>query len=90
MNLRLQTKVINITVNILLEYGFYSVPYSKAELEELDRRNKKLAKRMMKISIRCSTFLLFTNGKNREIGIRSLYDLYIEINIVDLLDLLNY
>jgi hypothetical protein len=45
VDMRIQSKVINIVVNIPLEYGFYSIPYNKKELEEIDIKNKKTLKK---------------------------------------------
>jgi hypothetical protein len=44
----------------------------KQELEELDRKNKKLAKKMMKISIKYSSLLIFIEEKKKGLEIRIL------------------
>lgn len=87
---RLQIKAINVAVNTPLEYTFHSVPYSKKELIELEIKNKKVAKRMLKISVRCPTTLLYLRNKSGGMGIRGLWNLYTEINIADLLDVINF
>jgi hypothetical protein len=71
MDLQLQMIVINIAINTLLEYGFYIVSYTKQKLV-LDRKNKKLAKRLMKILIKCPSSLIFIERKKERLGIRKL------------------
>jgi hypothetical protein len=87
---RIKGKLINIVVNTPLEYGFHSVPYTKEEIEEINIKNKKLLKGMMKISIRCPTSLLKMEVRKGGMGWRDLWDLYCEINIGDLGNVMNF
>lgn len=87
---RIQIKTINTIANTPLEYGFHAVPYTEKELEEIDKKNKEGAKRILKISTRCPTKFLFMDNKNGGMGIRSAKDLYFEINTTDLMECLNY
>jgi len=87
---RILQKVVNVAINTPLEYGFHSVPYKKAELQRLEVKNKQLVKRIWQVSKQCPTSMVFGP---REIGgmeIRSLRDLYTEILITDLMELINF
>lgn len=87
---RVKTKLINIVANTPLEYGFHSVPYTEEEINELNGENKKLAKRMFRVSIQCPTTLLKMDPKEGGMGVRDLWEIYKEINIGDLGDVLNF
>jgi hypothetical protein len=86
---RVKSKLINVVANTPLEYRFYSVPYTKEKIKELDVKNKKLLKKMMNISIRCLSSLLKMKIKEGGMGLRDLWDVYKEINIGDLGDVSN-
>jgi len=87
---RILQKVVNITINTPLEYGFHSVPYKKAELKKLDVKNKQLIKRIWQISRQCPTSLIFGPKGIGGLEIRSLKDLYGEILVTDLMELINF
>jgi hypothetical protein len=87
---RVQKKLINTLVNILLEYIFHSILYLKEEVKKLDVINKKAAKKKIGVSIRCPIFMLFLDRRNREWGLKSLWETYKETNIADLLNIINY
>jgi ribonuclease HI len=87
---RIKGKLINVIANTPLEYRFHSVLYSEEEINKLNIKNKKLLKRMMGISIRCPTSLLKMEVKGGGMGWRDLWDIYKEINIGDLGDVLNF
>lgn len=87
---RVQLKTINTIANTPLEYGFHNVPYNEEELNKLDIKNKRVIKKILNISVRCPTSLIFMRKEDGGMGIRSLKDLYAEINITDLFEVLNF
>jgi hypothetical protein len=87
---RIQTKILKIIANTPLEYGFYSVPYTKEEIDKLEKRNKKKLKQLMKISQCCPSSLLYLPIEKRGMGLRNLWDLYKKINVADLGEMINF
>jgi len=83
-------KVVNVAINTPLEYGFHSVPYKKTELQKLDVKNKQLVKQIWQISRQCPTSMIFGPKRIGGLEIRSLKDLYGEILVTDLMELINF
>jgi hypothetical protein len=69
IDIRVQSKIINIIANTLLEYSFYSISYTEDEIDKLEKRNQK---QMMKISQRCPSSLLYILMENERIGLKNL------------------
>jgi hypothetical protein len=90
VDMRVQAKVLNVAVNTSLEYGFHTVHYNRKELERLDRKNKRVIKRMMRISIMCPSSIIHLREDRGGLGLRKLWDLYREINLSDLMEVMNF
>lgn len=82
--------MINIAINTPLEFGFHSVPYKKAELQQLDVKNKRLIKKIWQISMQSPTSLICGPKDIERMELRRLEHLYREILITDLMELINF
>ncbi len=87
---RVQLKIINIVINTAVEYEFHIVTYTNEELDKIDRKNKALVKRIMKISIQCPTSAIFMSKEKGGLGIRSVREIYKEISLSDWYNQINF
>ncbi len=87
---RVQLKIINMVINTAVEYGFHIVTYTNEELDRIDRKNKALVKRIMRISIQCPTSAIFMSKEKGGLGIRSVRETYKEISFSDWYNVINF